>query len=117
MKRLDFRKYPAVLTFIPLSAGILLSYYFDFSISSFPSWYFAVFLTLLALVSILIYSKTLLVLSRRYLFFFMTVFTFGVISMQYYYHKVDDESIYRNAGKFKYGNVILYGSVADDLDV
>jgi competence protein ComEC len=117
MKRLDFRKYPAVFTFLPLSLGILLSYYLDISISSFPAIYFALFLTLLTLASILIYNKTKLVFSRQYLFFLLPVFIFGVISMQYYYHKVDDNSIQRSAGKFKYSNVIIYGTITDEPDV
>jgi competence protein ComEC len=117
MSGLDFRKFPALFTFLPLAAGILLSYNFDLGISYLHGLYFLVFLVLIAILSIFIYTKIKQALSYQYLVYFIFALIFGTASMQYYYYKIDDNSILRNAGHFKYSNVILYGTISDDPDI
>ena len=117
MKNVDFRKYPALLTTIPLSAGIFISYFCDFKLSAFSNVYFTSFLILLAIISLKVYNKIRNVFSLNFSVYFLLVFVFGVISMQFRYYKLDENCIYKNIDSLKNKNTVLYGTLSEEPDV
>ncbi len=113
----DFRKLPAFCTFIPLASGIFLSYYFDLKISQFENIYFFTGLILLALFSVFIYRKVINLYSLQFAIYFIFVFVFGFVSMQFKYYNLDENSIYRNIDSLKNNNTLLCGIVSDEPDI
>ena len=117
MKHLDFRKSPAVFTFLPLAAGIILSYNIDLRISYLAAFYFYFGLLILAVLTIISYNFVKLLLSYQYTVYCILLIILGSLSMQYYYYKVEDNSISGNTARFKYSSVVVYGTITDDPDI
>src|SRR5437868_621731 len=116
MNNLDFRKYPALFTVMPLALGIFISYYFNLHITQLPGTYFISFLALVAIISVLTYSLLRIVFSTRFLIYFSLIFIFGIISMQFRYYKLDEDSLYKNIDRLKNKNTVLCGTLSEQPD-
>jgi competence protein ComEC len=117
VKHLDFRKFPAVFTFLPLAAGIILSYNLDLGISYLAAAYFYYGLIILTAIIIISCTFVKLLLSLQYAVYCLLLILFGSLSMQYYYYKVEDNNISGNTQRFKYSSVVVYGTITDDPDI
>src|SRR5947207_9049000 len=117
MLLLNFKKYPALYTLLPVSAGILISYRINLQIPGFTGAYFTATAILSALTAVLIYPRIRYLFSYNYLAYFFIVLIFGLLSMQYSYYKKNDTDLSSYLNQFKYGNVNLYGTIQDDPDV
>jgi competence protein ComEC len=116
MKIPEFRKYPSGFTLIPLALGIALCYYSPVRLPqlSYNIYYFL--LPGILIASVILYSRLRKTLSLSYILFSALVFMFGYTSMHLSHEFTDENNISRNAEKFRYSNVNLYGRVTDEAD-
>lgn len=86
------KKYPALLTVIPLIAGILISYYSGINLQVLNDWFFITALFVIAAFVIVTYN----LFTKGELFYFTFIFLlllFGILSFQYRYYKTDPDNI------------------------
>lgn len=86
------KKYPALLTVIPLIAGILISYYFGINLRELNDWFFITALLVIAAFVIVAYN----LFAKGELYYFTFIFLlllFGILSFQYRYYKTDPDNI------------------------
>ncbi len=109
------KKYPAIITVIPLVVGITVSYLTGINLSLFPDWIFIVILIILASFIFLLYNKK--AKSELYLFpYLLVIIFFGIFSFQYSFYK---KSINNISHKVKQSpqNIILKGTITEKPEV
>ena len=86
------KKYPALLTLIPLIAGILISYYSGINLQVFDDWFFITSLIIIGAFIIVMYN----LFAKGELYYFIYIFLlllFGIFSFQYRYYKTDPNTV------------------------
>lgn len=86
------KKYPALLTVLPLITGILISYYSGINLQVFTDWFFITSLIIIGAFIIVMYN----LFAKGELYYFTYIFLlllFGIFSFQYRYYKTDPDSI------------------------
>jgi len=86
------KKYPALLTVLPLIAGIIISYYSGINLHVLNDGVFVIILITIAAFIIVMYN----LFAKGELYYFIFIFLlllFGIISFQYGYYKSDPDSI------------------------
>ncbi len=115
------KKYPALLTVIPLITGILISYYSGINLQVFADWFFITSLVVIGCFIIVMYN----LFAKGELYYFTYIFLlllFGIFSFQYRYYKTDPDSISTLAAKDNPvdgipQNVILKGVISERPEV
>lgn len=109
------RKYPALITVIPLAAGILVSYFSGIKLTPLPEWIFITVLILLGAFTLLIYNK--ISKGEHFLFpYLLVLMLFGLFSFQYSYNKQDKNNI-GNIAAGSTGNVKLIAVITEKPEV
>jgi competence protein ComEC len=113
----DFKKYPAVLTAIPLALGIGSSYFLN---SVLPSTDRIILISLqifLLFCSLFLYHKTVAGRHRLYFLLFLILLLFGLVRFQFSHNSYSDSNISSKIDKYKDKDIILYGSLAEEPEV
>lgn len=88
------KKYPALISVIPLALGIFLSYYSAIDLSFLPAYIFISLIATLGILLFFLYKTAGKSLTFLYMYFILLVL-FGFVSLQYRYFKSDDDNISR----------------------
>ncbi|MBL8017831.1 MAG: DUF4131 domain-containing protein, partial [Ignavibacteria bacterium] len=115
------KKYPALLTVLPLITGILIGYYSGINLQVFTDWFFITSLIIIGAFIIVMYN----LFAKGELYYFTYIFLlllFGIFSFQYRYYKTDPDSISTLVAKDNPvdgipQNVILKGVVSERPEV
>ncbi len=109
------KKYPALITLIPLVAGIIISYYTGINLSLLPEWLFIAILAALAVIILLLYNKK--ASCQLYLFpYLFILILFGLFSFQYRYYKTDSDNISKHIKSSSY-NAVIKGIISEQPEV
>lgn len=109
------KKYPALITVIPLAVGIVISYLTGINLSLVPSGFFIAILASLAVFTIYLYSKK--AHNELYLYpYILVILIFGMLSFQYRYYKTDSENISQFVKPTPY-NAVVKGIISEQPEV
>lgn len=110
------KKYPASATVIPLSLGIIISYFSGLNLSILPYEFFLILLLVFAAVIVYVYKT----ISKGELFLFTyaaLLVIFGIFSFQFRYYKIDDDNISRVTESLKDKKTTISGVITESPEV
>jgi competence protein ComEC len=110
------KKFPAVITVIPIVIGILISYYSRINLSVVPSVYFVIILTVLIILIIYLYKT--IIKGELFLFSYIALLVFyGMFSFQFRYFKTGDDNINVIINEVKNKNTVLKGIIIEQPEI
>jgi competence protein ComEC len=110
-----WRKYPAVFTVIPFAAGIVASYFSQSDLSFLPHWFFLVFLSVVLISVVIIYTK--LNKGRVFLYaYLILLMVSGFAGLQYKYRLTESNNISSHINSTG-SKVILKGSISERPEI
>lgn len=112
-----FRKYPSVISSIPLAIGILLSYAFRIHVVPFNSFVFIIIQVIISLAIVYLYTKINSNSLNAYVVFSVLVVLFGWLRFEYVYNFTSSSDISRSIDAYRNKNVILYGTLIEPPDL
>lgn len=117
MNLLKIKKYPAVFTLLPFTAGILSAYLFKDIFLLPVSHVFLIIQIILSLQLIYIYTKLTSSFSLIFSVFYIFLFLFGFLRFDFVYNRETEENIGGYIHQFKDKEVSIYGSLIEQPEV
>ena len=116
MLRTFVRKYPALVTVIPLIIGILISYFSRMNLSALPDVFFIT--VLIVLFVLIIYTYTAVAKGELFLFSYSAMLILlGIFLFQYKYYKTEENNISKFVHEFKDKKGILKGVISEQPEI
>jgi competence protein ComEC len=112
-----FRKYPSVISVIPLAIGIIFSYTLRYNTFPFDNLVLIIIQAIIILVIFYVYTKINSTSSKAYVVFLLLVILLGWLRFQYVYNFTSNYDISRSIDVYENKNVILYGTLIEQPDI